>query len=872
MENKIRQGIRWLIFIVVGILIQSLHIEYVIGIKLSFTGIIIVFLIRQYSTHMVLISLALIYAISTTVFSGHLVDIFFLLEAVVLSWTIKRNDKSNLVLVDGILSFFVKLPLCYLALILVKDSYNQQYISFVCIIHAVNSIIAILIGEVLYQYTPVFLDIFKKDKIHKIRLRQFLFHTALIMVTLPILCSIYVNARKNEQLALKQIESYSHGAFQVIQKEVNSWKSREKQKFILYDVVYREKLKSLMDAKLTGEMADIILTNEQHKILVTTNDKYKIKNKFDIKDIKNIEEIDDEFYRVIPSIDSKMGVVNQFMNQFYIVHQYMVNPDMHMYVLIYKNDFLVNDLHIALDGLKLLLILWGMIIGVVALLEVVIFRSITQLEEATKNLPDQLYDLEQIKWKESCTVEIGLLQNNFYKAAFKLKEMFESTKLLNEELSNSQQRLQEIVFLDTLTHIGNRLKMRRDLNDIREYAYYDSKLTGVFLLDINQFKQINDTLGHEKGDKLLIEVAERLKILEDEQGCKAYRLGGDEFVVLTQQDTLEQIQVIGECIVRVFESSFIIDGVCMQVKGSIGMSIYPYHTNDVDTAIKYADMAMYRSKEIGNTPLEVFNESIKLEYIKRTTIEKSIRDAISNNEFEMYYQPVYDIHTKEIINLEALLRWNNKYLGQVSPQVFIPIAEELGFMMELDQWVIQNVCRQIKMWKLEGKKVLPVSINISEKYFRQKPFIIALLTIIEQEEVTPEDILIEIAESSVIEQAESMGKVIGELYSLGIKVILDDFGKTHSSISQLIDLPVKQLKVDHELIKGIDYDKRKQTLVELIVQITSKLGMTTIAEGVETEGELAYLKSVGCNSVQGRVICEPSPLGRISEILSNRGE
>ena len=308
----------------------------------------------------------------------------------------------------------------------------------------------------------------------------------------------------------------------------------------------------------------------------------------------------------------------------------------------------------------------------------------------------------------------------------------------------------------------------------------------------------------------------------------------------------------------------------MQIGGSVGGSIYPYHTNDIDIAIRYADMAMYTSKEKGSNSLQMFNEDIKEKYIKKTIIEKNIREAIVNQEFEIYYQPVYDLYTGEVINIEALLRWENKVLGQVQPNVFIPIAEELGFMMSLDQWVIQNVCKQIKEWEKRGIAKVPVSINISQKYFRQKAFIVTLLSIIKEAKVSAEDIIIEIAESSVIEQAESMGKVIQELNNKGIQVILDDFGKKHSSISQLIDLPVKDLKLEHELINGIDKDHRKQTLVRLIIRIAHRLGIKTIAEGIETEEELIQLKEMECDRGQGKKMCKPCREKEMIEVLTSK--
>nr|WP_307993233.1 EAL domain-containing protein [uncultured Niameybacter sp.] len=871
MEGRLKINFKWLMLLILGILIHGIQLPYILGTKLIFLGIVIVFLIRNYSIHITLITLAIIHTLAILLFDVIPFNLFFIIEAIWLGIAYKRNKECNLVLMDALLHITIGIPIGFIMIKLLEPSFSNEYNFFICAMYAVINIIAVLLGEILFNYVPVLFRGIRSDDTHpksKIHLKNFLFHATLFMVSMPILGNTYINSVKNYELSIKQVEASAHSIFRTIQHEVGSWSNRDKQKLILYDVVYREKLKKALATKISDDQTNVIITNQQHKVILSTQSKYSTKELFNIENLVGLEEIDNEFYKIIPSKNMGIGIVHHYMDQYYIVHQCIVNPYINVYVNIHNKDYLVNELQIALDGVKLLMILWGFTIGLMILLDRMVFRSIVELGLKTKNLPDQIYMLDNIDWPENWTLEIAFLQQNFKKTAFKLKEMLESINKLNEELKASQKKMYELVYFDPLTHIGNRLKMKKDLNSIKEKAYYNTKLTGIFLLDIDRFKQINDTLGHEKGDKLLIEVAKRLKKIGEKEEIQSYRLGGDEFVVVAEKDNIEIIHKIGEEIVELFERSFIIDDACMQVGGSVGGSIYPYHTNDMDIAIRYADMAMYTSKEIGSTSLQMFNESIKEKYIKKTTIEKSIREAIANREFEIYYQPVYDLYTGKVINIEALLRWESKILGQVRPNVFIPIAEELGFMMSLDQWVIQNVCKQIKEWENRGISKVPVSINISQKYFKQKAFIVTLLSIIQKAKIRPEDVIIEIAESSVIEQAESMGKIIQELNDRGIQVILDDFGKKHSSISQLIDLPIKDLKLEYDLINGIDKDPRKQTLVGLIISIAHRLGIRTIAEGVETEAELLQLKEMQCDRGQGKKMCKPCRENEIIEILN----
>ena len=871
MEGRLKINFKWLMLLILGILIHSIQLQYILGNKIVFIGIVIVFLIKNYSIHITLITLALIHTICVILFNINPLNLFFFIEAFWLGLIFKRNKECNLVIMDALLYIVIGIPVGFMVLKIIEPSFSYEYNFFVCVMYGVASAIAILIGEIFYNYVPVLVGWIRKDSTYiknKIHLKNFLFYAIIFIVSIPILVSIYMSIMKSYELSMRQVESSAHSIFRTIQHEVGSWNNRDKQKLVLYDVVYREKLRNLLLTKISDEHMDVIITNQQHKVILSTQPNYMTKELFSIENFAGVEEVDNEFYKIIPSKETGLGIVNNYMEQYYIVHQCIANPYINIYVGIQNKDYLLNELQIALDGLKLLIILWGLTIGLMVLLDRIVFRRLVELGLKAKNLPEQIYILDDINWEESQTLEIAFLQQNFKKTAFKLKEMFENINKLNGELKASQKKMHELVYFDPLTHIGNRLKMKKDLNNIREKTYHDTKLTGVFLLDIDGFKQINDTLGHEKGDKLLIEVARRLRKIGEKEFIQAYRLGGDEFVLVAEKDNIEAIHKVGEEIVEIFERSFIIDDACMQIGGSVGGSIYPYHTNDIDTAIRYADMAMYANKEIGSTSLQMFNESIKENYIRKITIEKGIREAISNREFEIYYQPVYDLSTGEVINIEALLRWKNKVLGQVKPSVFIPIAEELGFMMSLDQWVIENVCKQIKEWENREITKVPVSINISQKYFKNKAFIVTLLSIIKQAKIRPEDIIIEIAESSVIEQAESMGKIIQELNDIGIQVILDDFGKKHSSISQLIDLPIKNLKVEYDLINGIDQDKRKQILVELIIRIAHRLGMRTIAEGIETEAELLQLKKMKCDSGQGRKMCKPCGENEIIKILS----
>jgi diguanylate cyclase (GGDEF)-like protein/PAS domain S-box-containing protein len=404
---------------------------------------------------------------------------------------------------------------------------------------------------------------------------------------------------------------------------------------------------------------------------------------------------------------------------------------------------------------------------------------------------------------------------------------------------------------DILTSLPNRSLFSDRLNQSISLAERQGKQLAVLFIDLDQFKRVNDSLGHSLGDKLLRSVASRLIscVRRTDTVC---RMGGDEFVVLLSQvESAEDAAISARKILRAIASPHIIDDKSVDVNASIGGSTYPGSAQDAPSLLNQADAAMYDAKQHGRNRYEFFRPDMSVHLAKRLLLEGDLRLALGRNEFVLHYQPRINLQTGLIAGMEALIRWQHPQRGLLLPAVFVPIAEECGLMVTIGQWVLVEACKQSRAWTDSGLGVMPISVNVSTVEFQNKDFLAGVRTALIVSGIAAQNLELELTETVLMQDAESAVILLNALKAMGVRLAIDDFGTGYSSFSYLRRFPVDTMKVDQSFVKDIPLDPGCTSLVDAMINIGKSLNQRVVAEGVESHAQVDFLARHGCNEGQG---------------------
>jgi len=429
------------------------------------------------------------------------------------------------------------------------------------------------------------------------------------------------------------------------------------------------------------------------------------------------------------------------------------------------------------------------------------------------------------------------------------------------------QRVEYLAYHDGLTGLPNRSMFSKLLSQrISEARRYDRELAVAFL-DLDRFKQINDTLGHEAGDQLLQEVAARL------QGCvrdsdTVARLGGDEFVVLLPELADGKLAAtVAHKILGVLAKPFTLIGHEFRVTASIGISVYPQDGQDEQTLTKNADIAMYQAKAEGKNNFQFYSEKLNANSLERLTLESSLRHALERDEFRLYYQAKRDIRTGCIAGMEALLRWEHPDLGTVTPMQFIPIAEETGLIVPIGKWVLKTACMQSVAWQKEGLPPFGIAVNMTERQFLDESLLQDLASILKSTGMNPQLLELELTESLLIRDVEKTLRILTGLKSLGIRIAVDDFGTGYSSLATLQRFPLDTVKIDRSFIGDLVGPSEDSGLADAIISMGKSLSLTVIVQGVETKEQAEFLRAHACDELQGFYFNRPLPANQFAQLM-----
>ncbi len=431
----------------------------------------------------------------------------------------------------------------------------------------------------------------------------------------------------------------------------------------------------------------------------------------------------------------------------------------------------------------------------------------------------------------------------------------------------AEEKLEELSFYDPLTHLPNRVLFYDRLSVGISIAKREKHQLAVLLIDLDRFKIVNDSLGHNVGDELLELIAKRFLTLGRESDTVA-RLGGDEFAVLLPElHSAEDASVVAQNFIDALQEPFCLEGHCLNIGASIGVAIFPCDGMDVDGLIKRAELALYKAKEQGRNTYHYFSEELQEAVLEQLEMEDEIRHAILNQQFTLFYQPKISLETNKVTGMEALVRWEHPEKGLIPPDKFIPLAEESGLIIPLGEWVLQEACRVTSKWVERYDDTLIVAVNLSARQFKSVDLLKSIQNALDMHQLSPKNIELEITESCVMENVEGALNTMKAFRAHKLKLAIDDFGTGYSSLGYLKQFPMNTLKIDRSFVMDLTVDSDDAAIVEVVILLAEKLGLDVVAEGVETQAQLEFLRAQGCQYVQGYLLSRPLPEEEFEQFL-----
>lgn len=419
------------------------------------------------------------------------------------------------------------------------------------------------------------------------------------------------------------------------------------------------------------------------------------------------------------------------------------------------------------------------------------------------------------------------------------------------ELKDNEERIRNLAYYDPLTNLPNRRLFHDRLSVAIAHAHRSKTQLAVIFVDLDRFKRINDSLGHGVGDQLLQEVTTRLLGAVREDDTVA-RMGGDEFLILlTEVVDIDHVVHVARRIIESMTRPMQLNGRELVVTCSLGISIYPDDDTDIDNLIQNADTAMYRAKDAGRNSYQLYSPAMNAHSMAHLAMEVHLRKALNDNELRVHLQPLFDAQSETIASAEALLRWNSPSLGWVPPGDFIPLAEDIGLIVPIGEFVLRTVCRQLSRWNEQGYEGVPVAVNVSAVQFRSRSFIEMTRSVLGDYDIRPGQLSFELTESMLVDDAVENIRTLNALHEMGIRLAVDDFGTGYSSLNYLRRFPIDTLKIDRAFIRDIDSSAQGASLVAAVILLGHSLGLKVVGEGVEREAQLRVLQGHGCDLIQG---------------------
>ena len=423
--------------------------------------------------------------------------------------------------------------------------------------------------------------------------------------------------------------------------------------------------------------------------------------------------------------------------------------------------------------------------------------------------------------------------------------------------ADAQEKIHHLAYHDSLTGLPNRALFIDRIDQAISRAEREDGQFAILFIDIDNFKVINDSMGHAAGDELLTIVSQRLTQNLRKTDTVA-RIGGDEFTIILEEiKSVENVSLVAKNILSVLDEPVEINQIEIHISGSIGVALYPQDGSDVGVLLKNSDTAMYRAKELGRKNFQFYTQEMSFKVMQRMDLENQIRNALKNEEFLVYYQPKVNLVSGQCHGVEALVRWQHPEKGLISPCTFIPLAEETGLITQLDQWVMQVACKQVQAWREQGYPISNLSVNVSARHFKDESLFADCKKMLETSKLPAKYIEIELTESALVENYLVAKEMLNDIHNLGIKIALDDFGTGYSSMTYLKEFPFDTIKLDRSFIHNLPDDKENSAIIIAMIKLAEALNLNVVAEGIETDDQKYFLTDHGCHYGQGYLWSKP---------------
>ena len=646
-------------------------------------------------------------------------------------------------------------------------------------------------------------------------------------------------------------EIFDHSILNKIKKSSSLFTNKEKNNYNIKTTRYNINFKSL-NIKIDNNLYDLSIIKDNHSI----ESDNKLNNCiYKISEASHYVEDLDELYSIIHKILSEVI----YTDNFYIAIADWKNNIIHFPYFVDQLDAKPASKEIE-NGLTEYVCKTGESILV----------NPEQNDSFIKNKKMNISGSKSIDWlgvplKTNLNKTFGALVIQSYTDKIRFTEKEEKILIfVSDQIAMAIKRkidsteIEKKVYYDQTTGLTNKLLFNDRLQQSMHDAKRNKTQIAILFIDLDNFKYVNDSMGHSAGDKLLKLVSVRLKKALRKTDTIS-RWGGDEFtIILPKIKDFNDIRILCKRILNKDLNNIVVDNQELRITASIGIAIYPQDGEDVETLVKNADAAMYRAKDKGKNRYSFFKPEMNKEITERISNENNLFKAIQKEEFLLLFQPQIDLKTNKIIGFESLIRWNSPDKGVLSPYKFIPIAEETDLIIPLGEWVIRETCKQNKKWHNMGV-TLTCAVNISAKQFLRSNLVNLIKDILNETQLDPKYLELELTETILMEDIEKTVNILNRLKKMGVKISIDDFGTGYSSLSYLKQFPIDTLKIDQSFISPInaDFIDKNFTIANIVIDLGHKLGMKVIAEGVETEGQIKFLKKYACDKIQGYIISEP---------------
>ncbi|UHA74935.1 putative bifunctional diguanylate cyclase/phosphodiesterase [Paenibacillus sp. 481] len=880
--SSFRTGLIFLVLASMAAIFTQYGIRFSYGAEITFCSAALLVILVLYGSYW---SAGTALAVSLCFYFSENASITILLiglELILVGYVYERK-REHLMVWDGLFWFFIGAPFATLFFYLQSESFGSealmQYFMF-----AMNGFINGFIADMIITYLP-WRRILPEIREKRVYLSQLLTHLSIAIVFVPFVFNLVLDSEQIqadiEQDSLIMVETQTRDVID----DLIAMDEKDKQGLSIGAVIELGKLEYTLINQSSDGLIKLLTLDKRGRTLAVSDQTWfasGARSKHQMEAERSLLVVPDglvsrtiaernyyvesSFYRWLPAEEDYDYDTRRWNDGFYAIEiKLQQHPVDRLIAFIPISHFLHISIQVYLHKFLTLFLFCVGAAGFALLVNRFIVRSLANLMDITTGMPMKLLTSQSLPWPDSRIWEVRSLVHNFRITSERLIDMFKEMHRMNEKLveqttmlEKSEERMQQLAFYDPLTKLPNRHYFHLTLNKALEQAEAQSSSLALLFIELDRFKPINDSLGHNSGDQLLIKVAQRLSstisIVSGGHVCAC--LGGYEFVIMLEDGQRHEAKVVAQRIMSMFSESFLVEADELYVTPNVGIVMYPTDGLASTELVQRAKTALYAAKERGGQSYVFYDHMHKDIVSDRNMLVSHLRKAIERDELRLHFQPIIDAHDS-ISTVEALIRWPHPELGYIPPVQFIPIAEETGLIIPIGEWVLRQACLQHGVWMKSGLPPFCISVNVSLRQFLNQDFVAVVDRIMQETGMEPQYLILEITESYVHKHVEQASYVLRQLKKRGIQIAIDDFGTGYSSLSRLKTLPVHVLKMDRSFVRYLPSDHANASIVQAIIQLGHSLQLKVIAEGVETAEELAYLHSLGCELFQGYFISPP---------------